>query len=538
LKTASATMAERRLKGRPASSGWAQGPVFVLDPATGEARVPTGDPDLERQALEGAIARARAETEQLIGRAESDAADMLTFQLAMLEDPELAAPSLSAIAGGAAADLAWTETLNAEIAGYEAANDPYFRARSADLRDIRDRVFAHLCPGWNGSPVPPGAVIVASDLPLSRFLAVDWLKGGAIVLTEGSSTSHVAMLARARSVPMVVGLGGAPEALAGHEALVDAAAGEVVIDPQDVSRTDFAARSEAAARLAREAAVLIAHSAHTADGVCINTYLNIVGPDELNALDPAVCDGIGLYRTEFLFSGGIPDEDTQYTAYRPALEWAGGRSVTIRTLDAGGDKPIPGVTLQGESNPFLGLRGVRLSLRHPGLFRVQLRALLRAGRHGRLRIMLPMVTVPEELEAARALLQEEIADFARAGTPVPEPELGIMVEVPAAALSICRFDAAFFSIGSNDLTQYLTAAGRDSAAVADLADPLNPAVLDTIANVARHGREAGRDVSVCGDAAGEPVVIPALLCAGIRSLSVASSSLAACKLAIASTRVR
>jgi phosphotransferase system enzyme I (PtsI) len=169
------------------------------------------------------------------------------------------------------------------------------------------------------------------------------------------------------------------------------------------------------------------------------------------------------------------------------------------------------------------------------LFRIQLRALLRAGRHGRLRIMLPMVTVPEELEAARALLQDEIP---AAGHGASAPELGIMVEVPAAALAIARFDAAFFSIGSNDLTQYLTAAGRDSAGVAGLADPLNPAVLETIAHVARHGKAAGRDVSLCGDAAGDPAVIPALLHAGVRALSVNASALAACKQVVAGTRLR
>jgi phosphotransferase system enzyme I (PtsI) len=269
-------------------------------------------------------------------------------------------------------------------------------------------------------------------------------------------------------------------------------------------------------------------------------HLNIVGAEELARLDREICDGIGLFRTEFLFhgGGGPPDEDAQYAVYRAVAEWACARPVTIRTLDAGGDKPIAGVTEAGESNPFLGLRGLRLSLRHPDLFRVQLRALLRAARHGTVRIMLPMVTVPEELEAARALMEAEIAAFAKSGDPVPRPPLGIMVEVPAAAIAIDRFDAAFFSIGSNDLTQYVTAAGRDMASVADLADPCNPAVLRLIASVAEHGRRIGREVSLCGDAGGDPAVVPALLACGLRSLSVSPGLLAGAKRAVAGVDLR
>ena len=268
--------------------------------------------------------------------------------------------------------------------------------------------------------------------------------------------------------------------------------------------------------------------------------LNAASAEELEGIDPAICDGIGLVRTELMFygPGGPPDEDAQYEAYRRILAWAQGRPVTIRTLDAGGDKPIEGVTMSGESNPFLGVRGIRLSLRHPALFQTQLRALARAAAHGDLRVMLPMVTVPAELEAARTLLDEAMTSLARDRIPAVRPKLGIMIEVPAAAIAVDHFDADFFSIGSNDLTQYVTAAGRDIGAVADLADPLNPAVMRLIASVARHGRESGRGVSLCGDAGGEPRVIGALLRAGLRSLSVAPQSVAAAKQAIAAVDLR
>jgi phosphotransferase system enzyme I (PtsI) len=531
-------MTERRLHGRPASPGFVSGRIFVHASADASRRTPSGDPAVEAAALRGAVAGALADTEALQAQAEGEAADMIAFQAAMLEDAELIRPATAGIVDGTPADVAWEAAMEAEIAGYAAAEDAYFRARTADLQDIRDRVLAKLRPRAIGESVPPGgAIIAATDFPLSRFLAIDWNRGGAILLTEGSSTSHVAMLARARGVPMIVGLGGVPAGLDGKLALVDAEAGEVVIDPLETSRTRFVAKAQDAGRAATATAAHLTAPARTVDGTRIAMHLNIVGPAELERLDPTICDGIGLFRTEFLFHGGksLPDEDSQYSTYRAVVAWAQGRPVTIRTLDAGGDKPISGITEERESNPFLGLRGLRLSLRHPELFRVQLRAMLRAARHGPVRIMLPMVTVPEELEAARTLLEAEIATFARAGAPVPRPALGIMVEVPAAAIAVDCFDAAFFSIGSNDLTQYVTAAGRDMATVARLANPCNPAVLRLIGSVVGHGRAVGRDVSLCGDAGGDPAVVPTLLGTGLRSLSVSPGLLAGAKRAVAET---
>ena len=274
--------------------------------------------------------------------------------------------------------------MEVEIAGYRDAGDDHFSARTADLEDIRDRVLGHLEPGAASAVIPDGSVVVAADLPISRFLAIDWAQGGAILLTKGSPTSHVAMLARARGVPMVVGLDGAADAMAGREALVDAAAGEVVLDPTDATRAVFAAKADREKTASAASAAFRSRPAVTKDGTRIALNLNASSAEELEGLDPAICDGIGLVRTEILFHGpgALPDEDAQYQAYRRIVAWADGRPVTIRTLDAGGDKPIPGVTVDGESNPFLGLRGIRLSLRHPALFQIQLRALARAAAHG------------------------------------------------------------------------------------------------------------------------------------------------------------
>jgi phosphotransferase system enzyme I (PtsI) len=235
----------------------------------------------------------------------------------------------------------------------------------------------------------------------------------------------------------------------------------------------------------------------------------------------------------FEASQGLPDEETQYAAYRRILDWAEGRPVTIRTLDAGGDKPIAGLTIDGESNPFLGLRGIRLSLIRPEVFRLQLRALARAAVHGTLKVMLPMVAVPSELDRARELLDDEIEALRAKGIACARPPLGIMVEVPAAALRSEDFDAAFYSIGSNDLTQYTMAAARDIGAVADLNDTGNPAVLALIGRTVEAGRARGVEVSLCGDAAADTRLTKALLATGLTTFSVSPVAVARLKATIA-----
>jgi phosphotransferase system enzyme I (PtsI) len=239
-------------------------------------------------------------------------------------------------------------------------------------------------------------------------------------------------------------------------------------------------------------------------------------------------------RTEFLLSGpdGVPDEESQYHAYDAVLRWAEKKPVTIRTFDAGGDKPVAGFTPEGESNPFLGVRGLRLCLSRPEVFKVQLRALARAAVRGNLKVMFPMVTVPAEFEAAQALFAEVVADLQRAGIGAMLPELGIMVEVPAAALAIADFKCTFFSIGSNDLAQYVLACDRSNGALGSLVDPLHPAVLELIARTAEHGRRVGAGVSLCGDMASDARCVPALLHCGLRELSVNPTALAQIKQAI------
>lgn len=520
-----------RLHGTGASDGLFMGPARRLGRA-GE-RQPTGSPETERGALLSALAAAAEDLSGLIAKVEGEARDMLAFQLAMLEDDALSAPALMAVASGAAAHVAWADALDAEIAGYEAAEDAYFRARAADLKDIRDRVLRHLS-GVSGEHAQPGSVLVADDIGPTAFLEHDWSQGGAIALSRGSTTSHVAMLARARGIPMVVGLGNAMASAA--TLIVDGGNGAVVLDPDDADRQDYAACHAADVAQAEAREHFRLQPARRKSGQRIEILVNVASIEELDHIDPNSCDGIGLMRSEFLFRDGapLPDEETQYRAYRRLLEWAGNKPVTIRTLDIGGDKPIRGLTAEGEANPFLGLRGVRLTLAHEDVFRTQITALLRAAVHGNLKVMIPMVTVPDEITRTAALFAECLAALNRAGTPASMPPLGIMVEVPAVAVAPELFGQAhFLSIGSNDLTQYVTASSRDDARVAALNDPCHPAVLRLIASVARHGRETGTPVSLCGDMASDPRHIPALLDAGLTSLSVAPSRIARVKAAIA-----
>src|SRR5271166_5798464 len=528
-------MAELRVTGRVASGGFAAGPVAVFSTDCGAIRG-AGEPFAEVQALRSAIAAALGQLGNLAAKAGRDGADILAFQIAMLEDETLSDSAFAAIGAGVTADRAWRTALDREIDDYEAAEDANFKARGSDLRDIRDRV-AGILSGADMEPsLPPGAILVGEDLTPSRFLSTDWRSGGGIALTRGSASSHVATLARSRGVPMIVGLSLDLDGIGQRaDGLIDGGSATLTIDPEAATREDFAARARAARESLSAADEFRMRPAFTADGTPIAVCINVANPAEVETLDPGSCDGIGLVRTEFLFSGkgGLPDEETQYQAYRRLAEWAAGKPVTIRTLDAGADKPIAGLTLDHEANPFLGMRGIRLSLAKPEIFLTQLRALCRAAAYGAIEIMLPMVALPRELELARGHLEEALAGLQADGVPCRRPELGIMVEVPAAAIVVEAFDAAFFSIGSNDLTQYVMAAARDNDAVAELNDPGHPAVLRLIAQVAAYGARVGRKVSLCGDAGGEPRFIEALLATGLRALSVSPAALGRTKQAIA-----
>jgi len=525
------------LQGQPASRGFALAPLEFARPGRLRGRI-AGPPDAEHAALTAAIAEAAGQLGALIDAADETAAGILEFQLALLEDEDLLEPVLARVAAGEPADAAWSRALEAEIAAYRDGQDSVFAARAADLEDLRERVLRALVQDDAKAPAPAPhdhAILAAEDLTPSRFLETDWTRFCGAVLKRGSAAGHVALLARARGTPLVIGLGDDFARLrAGALAVLDADRGRVVVDPGPETLAGAEARAVASAAAAAEAGAALVRPAATATGERVCVAVNLDDPGLLETIDPAHTDGAGLVRTEFLFRGPrLPDEAQQYEACARVLRWAGGRPVIVRTLDAGGDKPIAGVTPEGERNPFLGLRGLRLSLARPEVFRVQLRALARAATLGPLKVMAPMVTVPAEFEAFRELFQEVVRKLAADGHDAALPPLGMMVEVPAAALDAARFDADFYSIGSNDLIQYTMAASRDDAAVAGLYDPRHPAVLELIGRVVEAGRARGVEVSLCGDMASDPALVPVLLGLGLRRLSVAPAALGAIKAAIA-----
>jgi phosphoenolpyruvate-protein phosphotransferase (PTS system enzyme I) len=524
-----AAIAGLAYRGMTASIGFAHGPFVRADRATDGGRVAAAPPD-EQAALRTALVSAGRQIAELAESVGGDGAEILEFQVALLEDDDFLDPIFAAIAEGVPAHTAWASALEAQIADYNAAADEYLRARSSDLADLRSRVLRALRGGENDMPkIPSGAVVCAEDLPPSQFLEIDWSRGGGLALLRGSPNSHVAMLARARGIPMVVQLGSVPTNA--RTALLDGEGATLELDPSAEQLGLFERRQDLLRKNRASSRAILARPTASFAGEMIKLLINIQRVEDLEHADAQYADGIGLMRTEFLLNGqsGLPDEEMQYQAYDAALRWAGKRPVTIRTFDAGGDKPVPGFTVDGEANPFLGVRGLRLCLERPDIFRVQLRALARAAVRDNLKVMFPMVTMPAELETARQLFLAAVDQLQSEGVPAALPEIGVMVEVPVAALAIDQFDAAFLSIGSNDLAQYLTACDRTNGALANLIDPLQPAVLSLIKHIVDHGRQTRRAVSLCGDMASDPRCVAGLLSCGLRELSVNPSALALIK---------
>jgi phosphotransferase system enzyme I (PtsI) len=521
----------RQFAGRPAAPGIALGPIMEV--ATERASGEVASAARPATQLDDAITEAVRQLQELMARAGSEARKILEFQVEFLSDPVLLEPAHHAFSCGADVAAAWCAAIDAQIVEFDSSTDDYFRHRTADLRDMRARVLAILA-GEDIAPVqlPAGAILLADDLAPSRFLATRWRADHAIVLRGGSPTAHVAMLARAHRVPMVVGVGNV-SVRGGCTALVDGSDGTVVLEPDAEQVARFTSARVQIETSQADAAAAATRPALTRSGERVSVLLNVASLDEIDAIDPVICDGVGLVRTELLFAQGPPDEDTQLRFYQRILQWAGSKPVIVRTLDAGGDKPMRGVTIDGEANPFLGIRGVRLSLAAPDAFKVQLRALLRAAVAGNLRVMLPMITAAEEVERVRVLLDQAAAELTARRLPFSRPALGIMIEVPAAALALDAFDVDFASIGSNDLLQYTMAVARDNAALTPLANPRHPGFVFLLHAVVASAVRRKLPLSLCGDLAAQPEHIALLLSTGLRALSMPAAAVGAVKRAIA-----
>ena len=556
------------LAGLPAAPGVAAGPARPLRRAA--PTLPTGpaaDPGAEWAALAAALTATAADIRRaqaaVAGRAGAKDAAIFDAHLLFLEDDALLGPARDAVfARKEPAARAWAEAVAAAAASWDTLEDAYQRARAADLRAVGAQVLANLvgagletsaggpdlAPAAPGStaarPGAPPGIVVARDLTPADVAGLDPGAVAGIACAFGGPTSHAVILARALGLPAVVGAGASLLAVPEDTPLaLDGDAGTVTVAPAAellaaVERRRGALAREAAA--AREAAVT---PAVTLDGVTVSVEANIAGPQDVPGAVAAGADGVGLLRTEFLFLGAaaMPDEDEQAAAYEAVAVALGGRPLTIRTLDAGADKPLPYLPLTAEANPFLGVRGLRLGLRHPEQLRCQLRALLRVAAARPLRVMLPMVSTVEEVRRARVLLEEARASLEARGCAVPARlELGIMLEVPSAALVAEHLAPLvdFFSVGTNDLTQYAMAAERGNSDVAALADPLHPAVLRLIGRAASAAAAAGRPVAVCGEVAGDRLAVPLLVGLGVRELSMSHALIPAAKQAVRATDTR
>jgi phosphotransferase system enzyme I (PtsI) len=544
-----AAVAERSRSGRPANAviclygqgvarGYAIGRAVVMGAAALEVahyRISPDDVQAERDRLSAALQAARDDLLQMADTLPDDAprelGAMLNVHGLLLADPLLAEQALALITERHY-NAEWALTMQGQILGeqFEAMEDEYLRERGADVRQVIERVL-HVLVGTSGIPDASRVdgddplVVVAHDISPADMLR---LRGGrflAFVTDLGGATSHTAIVARSMGVPAVVGLGNVRELVRdGDMLVVDGGAGAVIVNPSPAILEEYRQRQRAYADERAELALLRDEPAITLDGIGIVMHANIELPDEAELALAAGAQGIGLFRSEFLFMGrpDLPGEEEQYLAYSAVVKVMAGRPVTIRTLDIGSDK-----TLDGEAtvatNPALGQRAIRYCLARPEMFGTQLRAILRASAHGPVRVLIPMIAHMHEVAATRLALDAARRELDARGQPyAAHIELGAMVEIPAIAIAIEPFAQAldFLSIGTNDLIQYTLAIDRGDAQVAPLYDPLHPAVLRLVANTINAGERAGKPVAVCGEMAGDATLTRLLLGLGLTEFSM------------------
>lgn len=520
--------------------------VLVREPDLTYSHVVFAGADAEQARLSAAvnafIEKTRAMAEKMEAEVGAHQAEILLGQVMMIEDPFMLEQMNDLIFQGQCAEGALDTVCGMYYEMFAAMDDELMRQRATDIQDMRSRVLMELLgqESVDLSALPPTAVVVAHDLTPSMTAG---LKKGSIagILTEvGGTTSHSAILARTMELPAVLSVDGVMDTVKnGDTLIIDGTEGIAILNPEAEILAEYTQKQSE--YLAGKAALtqFAGKPTVTANGRQVLLYGNIGNPGEAELVMEATGEGVGLFRTEFLFMDRdcLPTEEEQFQAYKQALETMGGREVIIRTLDVGGDKDIPYLGLEKEENPFLGFRAVRYCLAREDVYIPQLRALVRASAYGDLKIMVPLVTCVDELRRVKTLIADIQAELDQAGIPYnKELEVGVMIETPAAALiaDLLAKEADFFSIGTNDLTQYVMAADRGNKQVASLGVPWNPAVLRAIRQVIRAGHDAGIPVGMCGEAAADANMIPLLLAFSLDEFSVSPASVLSARKAIAS----
>jgi phosphocarrier protein FPr len=532
------------VSGVPASPGVGIGPAWFPRVAPIEVpAVPSAAPAVEWRRLREALAAVRRDVQRLRARTARDAGDadagIFDAHLLLLDDADLLDDVRERVDNGEAGAAAWSAVVAQIAADLDALPDPYLQARAADIRSVGDQVLRALL-GVASAATSGSGVLIAADLTPAEAAELDPERVTGVLLAFGSPTSHGAILARARGIPAVVGLG--PRILDvpdGSPVAFDGRTGEVVIDPSAQTVDTFRARAADLADRGRRALSRASTPAMTSDGVAIAVGANLGSVEDARVAAACGADLAGLVRTEFLFLGrtSAPDVDEQEACYRQIAEALDGRRITLRTLDVGGDKPLSYLPTATEANPFLGVRGIRLSLAHPALLADQLLAVVRVAHDVPVSLMFPMVSTVDEVLRARRMLDDAIK-LAGSGEPAGL-KVGVMVEVPAAALKATALAnyVDFFSIGTNDLTQYALAVERGNHAVASLADPFDPGLLRLIDLVCKGAGDRAL-VAVCGEMAADERAAGLLAGLGVRGLSVAPRAVPAIKEAVRAVDLR
>lgn len=533
-------------KGIAGSAGYGVGKVVIISDAKPEYENRTiTDTDAEIKRYDDAVAafieKTHAMAEAMKESVGEHNAEILEGHILLLTDPGMDEITKGAIMSGTCAEAAFESTCDMFAGMFQMADDELTRQRATDIGDIKVRMLKILTgtPDVNISEVPAGTILVAEDLTPSMTAGIVKENVAGIITAVGGKTSHSAILARALEIPAVLSVDGIVDKVSdGMTAVVDGCEGICILDPSQEEIDEYQAKREKYLSDKAFLEVYRGKDTVTADGVKVHLYGNIGNPEDAKQVAAYDGEGVGLFRTEFLFMGAseLPSEEEQFQAYKAAAETMEGREVIIRTLDVGGDKDIPYLGLEKEDNPFLGFRAVRYCLQNKDSYRVQLRALLRASAFGDIKIMVPLVTCVDEIRSVKALVKELMAELDAENIAYNKDiQVGAMIETPAASLiaDLLAKEADFFSIGTNDLTQYTMAVDRGNAKVAYLYSSYNPAVLRSMKNIIEAANAAGIMAGMCGEAAADPLLIPLLISFGLGEFSVSATSVLATRGTIA-----